>query len=76
MKYDEALKLHKTDKSNNYSKEFMDIMDRILRDEGTYSAIKGYDAISLDGYDGEYHFVIQDRSKLIINKQGMGVVRI
>ena len=74
--YDEALKLHKTDKSNNYSKEFMDIMDRILRDEGTYSAIKGYDAISLDGYDGEYHFVIQDRSKLIINKQGMGVVRI
>ena len=54
----------------------MDIMDRILRDEGTYSAIKGYDAISLDGYDGEYHFVIQDRSKLIINKQGMGVVRI
>ena len=74
--YNKALKLHKTDKSNNYSKEFMDIMDRILRDEGTYSAIKGYDAISLDGYDGEYHFVIQDRAKLIINKQGMGVVRI
>lgn len=45
----------------------------ILQDPGTFAAIKGYDAISLDGYRNQYHYVIQDRSKLIVSKIGQAV---
>lgn len=46
---------------------------KILQDPGTFAAIKGYDAINLDGYHSEYHYVIQDRSKLIVSKIGQAI---
>lgn len=43
---------------------FQDIIGNV----GTYAAIKGYDAILLDGFENKYHVVILNRSKVIVKE--------
>lgn len=40
----------------------------VIRDVGTYAAIKGYDAIALNGFQNKNHFVILNRGKVIIKE--------
>ena len=40
----------------------------VIGDVGTYAAIKGYDAIILDGWQGKNHVVVLNRSKVIIKE--------
>lgn len=40
----------------------------IIRDVGTYAAIKGYDAIALNGFQNKNHVVILNRGKVIIKE--------
>lgn len=41
---------------------------QISGDVGSYAAIKGYDAISLNGYNGQQHYIILNRKKLVIKE--------
>lgn len=41
---------------------------KFLKDVGKYASIKGYDAISLDGFNNKTHVVILNRSKLIVKE--------
>ena len=40
----------------------------VIRDVGTYASIKGYDAITLDGFQGTNHVVILNRGKVIVKE--------
>lgn len=40
----------------------------IIGDVGTYAAIKGYDAIILDGFQNKNHVVILNRGKVIVKE--------
>ncbi|MBQ7925669.1 MAG: hypothetical protein IJ335_05175 [Lachnospiraceae bacterium] len=40
----------------------------VIRDVGTYASIKGYDAITLDGFQGKNHVVILNRGKVIVKE--------
>ncbi len=40
----------------------------VIGDVGVYAAIKGYDAILLDGFQNKHHVVILNRSKVIVKE--------
>ena len=40
----------------------------VIGDVGVYAAIKGYDAILLDGFQNKHHVVILNRSKIIVKE--------
>lgn len=46
----------------------LEAWQEVVGDVGSYAAIKGYDAIDLDGWEGQTHFVILNRGKIIVRE--------
>ena len=46
----------------------LEAWQEVVRNVGSYAAVKGYDAIDLAGWEGQNHFVILNRGKLIVKE--------
>lgn len=62
MREYEKAGVHKTDWEKRTSAQ------HIIDDVGSYAALKGYDAIALNGFQGHEHLIILNRTQLIIKE--------